>query len=81
MAGQISAVSRMQRTPDGGFAALIVAGKFCHCLASCIALGNLPALASVEHRRAAEFRAFGFGSLDAGLAAFANHVPFKFGDA
>jgi hypothetical protein len=39
----------VQRTPDGGFAAVVIAGEFGHRLTGCVAFRDLLALARVEH--------------------------------
>src|SRR4051812_15843261 len=75
-----SALLLLQRPPDRGFAAVVLARQLCHGLAATITLGNTPALAGIEDSWAAKLSAFAFRAFDAFLTALPDQFALELRD-
>src|SRR6516164_675399 len=67
----------LKRPPNGRFADFVLQRQLSHRLASSVTLGDLPLLAGIEARRAAELRAPSLGSLDSLIASLADQAALK----
>ena len=69
----VSRASRAYLSPDRRLAALVFQRQLRHGLSGCVGLSEDLALSGVEHRLAAKPRPLGLRSVDASLAASADH--------
>lgn len=71
----------LQRSPDGGPAAVVLASESGHGFARGVSLGDGSVLAGIEGRGPAELRSLPLGAGDACFAAGADQAAFELADA